>query len=150
MGFAIGRTAANKRTGAWSKARVDTVNVKGYGVATGGSRNEGKRVGDTVGHSAFVNVAHCKEIVPKPEFFDLRAFAAVDIAGTDVGEILSVELGSKAAKVNEIRMAVAEDNREGHAVDVAGRRRLRCIDVGVGVKPYKADLRFLIAIMRCY
>jgi len=106
MGFAIGSPASDQRARAGGESRVDAVDIECHGEAARSSGSDGDGVADAGGHTAFVDIGHRKEIIAKPELFNPRAFAGVDVAGADMGKVLLIKFGSKAAHVDEFGVAV--------------------------------------------
>src|ERR1700722_12822448 len=144
MGFAVGYAAADRSSDAGGVGGIDEVHVEADGNAGGVVHGVLYRVGHDFAHAALIDVSHGENV--DAGFFGDLALVGVEIARANDHDVAWLSFRLESHKINEFRSAVAHDAGERHAVDVAGRRRVRRVHVAVSVEPDVADVFFLLAV----
>ena len=74
-----------------------------------------------------------------PDFADVFFFKVVDVADADEHAILRPHFGREVVDLAKLNGRKAHERGEWHAVDVAARRRVGRVHVGVSVDPEQSD-----------
>ena len=145
MRFAIGDATAHGRAYAGRVGGIDEIQIQAddgaRGVVVGGDANG---VAHHFAHAAFVDVAHGEGV--HAGILDQAPLLRIKLTHADEHHVARLDLGVKAAEIDEFRRAVAHQRRQRHAVHVAGRRTVRRVHIAVGVEPDISDALFLLAI----
>ena len=92
-----------------------------------------QRPAHDAGDAVQVDLLH--GVGPHAGLVDELALVAVDAPDADENHVLGTHARLRSADTDEVRMPSAGQGGEGHPVDVARRRRLRHVEIGVGVEP---------------
>ena len=63
----------------------------------------------------------------------------VDLTNSDHGQHARAEFGCEVENMCQFKRAVTHDSSHRHTVNVAARRDIRCVEIGVGIKPQQSD-----------
>src|SRR5712692_3267029 len=143
MGFAVGDAAPDGSAHAGSIGGIDEIHIQADGNACRIVHGVLEGVGHDFAHAALINIAHGEDV--DAGFLDDFAFLGVEVARTHNDDVAGLGLGLESEKVDEFGRSVTHDDGEGHAVDVAGRRRFGSVHVTVRVEPEVADLFFVFS-----
>src|SRR6266508_4426755 len=84
-----------------------------------------------VPHPSLVYVAHGE--YRHPQLFESEPLFRIEFAHAQQNQVLRLELGPFPSQVYQPRIAIPQEMRQGHPVNVAGRRGLGRIAIAVGI-----------------
>ena len=139
MCFAIGHAARNRRANPRRLVRREAVEVEGDPDARRAVGRDRDRLFHHAAHAPFVDRAHGQGA--KLPLADVFPFGFIGVAQADDRDVVRAHGRLDASHVHECAVAMAEQVRERHAMDVPGARAPGRIEVGVGIDPDHADPR---------
>src|SRR5262249_58827988 len=143
MCFTITEAAPHERAGAWSIAGVENINIKCNGKSCGSLPRNLNRVIHTSGQATFIDLAHGEK--PHSQPANKIALARIQVTRADVRTYLRIELWCKAPDVYEFGCTIAQQRRQGHAMNVTRRCGVRRVHVCVSIKIDKTQSLIALA-----
>ena len=135
--LAVGRPALDGGADAGGDVGVEEIDVEAdVQVGVGVDRRQRQLHG--VAHAHLVDVAHVEDL--EAVLVHELLLAGVDAADADLPHPLRADRRHLAADLDQLLRAEAAQAGDRHAVDVAARRELVGVEVGVGVEPEDAQL----------
>ena len=129
IGYGLGVGAIrNGQTGGGDKRRIQTVHIPADMAE--GSGDIAQQAVQHRGEALLLDLAHAVKV--NALFRNDPLFGGVDIPGEDDVDIFRAQGGQPPADGGKLLPAKAQQRRDGHAVDIAGKGGIFGVDIGVG------------------
>ena len=137
IGYGLGVGAIrNGQTGGGNKRRIQTVHIPADMAE--GSGDIAQQAVQHRGEALLLDLAHAVKV--NALFRNDPLFGGVDIPGEDDVDIFRAQGGQPPADRGKLLPAKAQQRRDGHAVDIAGKGGIFGVDIGVGIHPDEGKL----------
>ena len=136
MGLTIGKPAGNGSPDPRGHLRVESVHVQAQVHPCGSVERPVNGLVRDGGEAAAIHLFH--GVDPHSQFRHHAGFSLVHASDSDQSDVLRVQPGrprSESADLGKSIRAATEEGGHRHAVQVAARRRLRGVGVGVRIHP---------------
>ena len=150
MRLAIGKPAGNGSPDPRGHLRVESVHVQAQVHPFGSVERPGNGLVHDDGEAAAIHLFH--GVDPDSQFRDHPGLGLVHASDSDESDVLRLQPGrprSESANPGKGVRAATEEGGHRHAVQVAARRRLRGVGVGVRIHPDEAKALRPSAGPRC-
>src|ERR1041384_83083 len=137
MTLAISRASAFGRANTRSVERIDEIHVHRNVKSGGVERRNLNCFGYHVRQSTLIQFAHREYAYTKST--QQLSLARIYAASANDRGILGQNLWRKSCDVRQFPRPTSEQGRQGHPMNIAGRRCLRCFRVCMRVEPYYSD-----------
>src|SRR5262245_17182296 len=138
MCFAIVRSAADRSSHAGRFIRIEEIRVQRRGESVSPAHDDRYCFVENSADSAFIDFFHCEDTYAGS--LHQFAFQRIHFANSQHDDVFRPQFWSEVEDMSQLFGAVAEKGGHRHSVNVAARRNLGRVHIGVRVEPDEAEL----------